>query len=81
MMELEILNVSKEIYVCLYSIISLAAFSQSLPQLASQYKEQVIGLIKNIISIPGGLDESSLLYVGHWILSLVENKVLDNDNH
>ena len=35
--------------------------------------EEINEVLKKIVQVPGGLDESSLLYVGHWILSLVIN--------
>ena len=70
-MLLEILNASKEIYVCLYVILPLAAYSQGFPELIKPYAEQINILVRKIVQIPGGLDESSLLYVGHWILSLI----------
>ena len=71
-MLLEILNASKEIYVCLYVILPLAGLTQAYPQIVKKYTEQVTVLLKKIISCPlGGLDESSLLYVGHWIISFI----------
>ena len=39
MMLLEILNTEKEIYVCLYVILPLAAFTQVMPKLMRQYSE------------------------------------------
>ncbi len=38
-MLLEILNQSKEIYVCLYVILPLAAYSQGFPELVKPYAE------------------------------------------
>jgi hypothetical protein len=81
-MLLEILNQSKEIYVCLYVILPLAAYSQGFPELVKPYAEQINILVRKIVQIPGGLDESSLLYVGHWILALITScdGVLSGEN-
>ncbi|CDW89210.1 UNKNOWN [Stylonychia lemnae] len=78
MMELEILNVSKDIYVCIYTILSLSSFAQAVPDLIKQYNPQINMVLKKILSYPGGLDESSLLYIGHFILILVQNGDIDN---
>lgn len=45
------------------------------------YAKQVGDLLKKILApTPLGLDESCLLYVGHWVLSLVQHKVLSGED-
>ena len=80
-MLLEILNASKEIYVCLYVILPLAGFTQSYPSLVKPYTEQVQGLVRKILSLPGGLDESCLLYVGHWVCALQIQGIISGEMH
>jgi hypothetical protein len=75
-MLLEILNVSKEVYVCLYAILPLAAFTQVLPTLVRPYQEQIISVLRKILNVPGGLEESCLMYVGQWILALVQQGLI-----
>eukprot|EP00347_Sterkiella_histriomuscorum_P016065 403354618 len=78
-MELEILNVSKEIYICIYTILSLSSFIQAVPSLGKEYSVQIQTVLKKILTFPGGLDESSLLYVGHFILILTQNGDLESE--
>jgi hypothetical protein len=49
--------------------------------MVKQYAQSISQLLKKILSIPGGLDESSLLFVGHWILSLTENGIITGEMH
>lgn len=79
MMELEILNCSKEIYICIYTILSLTSFIHAVPQLGKEYNAQILTVLRKILSQPGGLDESSLLYVGHFILILMQNGDIDQE--
>lgn len=37
MMELEILNVTRDIYICIYTILSLSSFIQAVPSLGKEY--------------------------------------------
>lgn len=81
-MLLEILNTSKEVYVCLYVLLPLAALTQAYPNAVKSVAEQVSVLLKKILSpLPGSLEESCLLYVGHWILALTKHNLLSNDTH
>jgi hypothetical protein len=73
MMLLEILNTSKETYVCLYVILPLTAYAQNFAELVRPLSEQVNAVARKILAVPGGLNESCLLYVGHWILSLMNS--------
>ncbi len=80
-MLLEILNSTKEIYIAIYTILSLSAICQAAPDLVKQYSQQIHQVLKKILSAPGGLDDSSLLYCGHLMLSLIDRGVIDGDLH
>lgn len=72
---LEILNVSKEISVCLYIILPLAAYANQFPEMCEKTQVQEVALIQKILhanAVMGGLEESCLLYAGHWIISLMK---------
>jgi hypothetical protein len=49
MMLLEILNSSKEIYVCLYVILPLAAYAQNFPEFIKLCEEQINVLVRKIL--------------------------------
>ncbi len=55
MMLLEILYTSKEIYVCLYTIMPLASYALRFPEIVSECGEQIVHLIRKIIAPVGGL--------------------------
>lgn len=78
---LEIVNASKEIFVCLYVLLPLTLFTQNIPTIVRQYSEQVCVLLRKMLSMPGGLEESALLYSGHWVLSLVHQGILQGEAH
>lgn len=81
-MLLEILNTSKEVYVCLYVLLPLAALTQAYPSAVRLVSEQVSVLLKKVLSpLPGSLEESCLLYAGHWILALTRHNLLSNETH
>ena len=48
-MLLEILNQSKEIYVCLYVIPPLAAYTQGFPDLIKPFAEQINILVRKVV--------------------------------
>lgn len=80
-MLVEIMNASKEVFVCLYVLYPLTTFTQNVPQIVKQYGEQVGVLLRKILGMPGGLDESALLYAGHWVLALVNQGILQGEAH
>ena len=79
MMLLEILYHSKEIYVCLYCIMPLAAYSLQFPEIAVLCSEQIVHVIRKILAPVGGLEESCLVYIGHWVASLIKIGVITGE--
>ncbi len=75
---LEILNTSKEVYVCLYVILPLASLTTAYPSAVLTVAEQASVLLKKIVR---SLEESCLLYLGHWMLALTKHGCISNDTH
>jgi hypothetical protein len=79
MMLLEILYHSKEIYVCLYCILPLAAFSLQFSEIVTPCAEQIVHVIKKVLAPIGGLEESCLMYIGHWVSTLIKIGVVQGE--
>jgi hypothetical protein len=79
-MLLEILYHSKEICVCLYSILPLAAFALHFPEvIVTPCAEQIVHVVRKVLAPVGGLEESCLVYVGHWISTLMKIGVVKGE--
>jgi hypothetical protein len=79
MMLLEILYHSKEIYVCLYCILPLAAYALHFPEIVTPCTEQILHVVKKVLAPVGGLEESCLVYVGHWVSTLMKIGVVQGE--
>jgi uncharacterized protein YggT (Ycf19 family) len=79
-MLLEILYHSKEIYVCLYSILPLAAFALHFPEvIVTPCTEQILHVVRKVLAPVGGLEESCLVYMGHWVSTLMKIGVVKGE--
>ena len=79
-MLLEILYHSKEIYVCLYCILPLAAYALHFPEvIVTPCTEQIVHVVRKVLAPVGGLEESCLVYVGHWVSALMKIGVVQGE--
>lgn len=75
-MLLEILNASKDHLIGLYTMMPLAGLTQTMPDMVRPYTEQIKVLLNKILGMPGGMEENGLVYVGQWILTLVNQGII-----
>ena len=78
-MLLEILYHSKDIFVCLYCFLPLAAYSLQFPEIVTPCTQQIVKVIKNVLAPIGGLEESCLMYIGHWVSTLIRIGVVQGE--
>jgi hypothetical protein len=57
----------------------LAAFSLQFPEIVAPCSEQIVHVIKKILAPVGGLEESCLVYIGHWVTSLMKIGVIQGE--
>ena len=78
-MLLEILYHSKEIYVCLYCLMPLSAYALNFSEIVIPCTEQIIHVIRKTVAPVGGLEESCLMYMGHWVSTLMKIGVVQGE--